>query len=249
MDSQSRGSMATTFLRAKFPAVLTRMSTGPSRSVADRTMRPQAAKSATSPAAITARSPPIAFATCSSASLLVRAFTTTFPPAAPSSTADARPMPREAPVTIATESRISNFPPLLASPIGVCSPGSEDRPRQAGGAPLGLPRDLVSPIRPDPASGFLEPSLRDRIPFQHDAIPRRDGQDIRGHPVELGVGDVDEIESVGLKALPKGNRQKSRIDDREIVVYEADQRHQMKASGGARVEREWHRFGPDAEGL
>ena len=102
---------------------------------------------------------------------------------------------------------------------------------------------------PDPASGFLEPSLRDRIPFQHDAIPRRDGQDIRGHPVELGVGDVDEIESVGLKALPKGNRQKSRIDDREIVVHEADQRHQMKACRGARVEREWHRFGPDAEGL
>src|SRR5437660_1956419 len=246
MDSQSRGSMATTFLRAKFPALLTRMSTGPNRSVADRAMRPQAAKSATSPSAASARSPPIVFATCSSASLLVRAFTTTFPPAAPSINAVARPMPREAPVTTATESRICIFPPLVRLlRLGFCPPGAEDRPRQAGGAPLRLPRDLVSPIRPDPASGFLEPSLRDRIPFQHNAIPRRDGQDIRGHPVELGVGDVDEIESVGLKVLPKGDRQESRIDDREIVVHEADQRHQMKACRGARVEREWHRFGPD----
>src|SRR5213080_670928 len=208
MDSQSRGSMATTFLRAKFPALLTRMSTGPNRSVADRAMRPQAAKSATSPSATSARSPPLVFATRSSASLLVRAFTTTFPPAAPSINAVARPMPREAPVTTATESRISIF----RAPGSPHASALVRRARRTGRV-----RQVAPP------SGFLEPPLRDRIAFERDAVQRRDRQDIRGHPVELGVGDVDEIESVGLKALPKGNRQKSRIDDREIVVHEADQ--------------------------
>jgi len=84
----------------------------------------------------------------------------------------------------------------------------------------------------------LEPFLRDRIPLQHDAVPRTDRKDIRGHRVELLVWDLDEIEPDFFKGHAKARRQKPRIRDSEILVDEADQRHQMEAGLRSLVVRE-----------
>src|SRR5437016_12533554 len=82
----------------------------------------------------------------------------------------------------------------------------------------------------DSTAGVLESFLRDGITLEHDAVPRAHRQDIRGHPVELHVRNLDEIEPEFFQSHVKGGRQKPRIDDSQILVDEADQRDQMEAS-------------------
>src|SRR5947208_12042263 len=239
--------MSATFRRLKIPALFTRMSMRPNRSEAERTMSPQARKSPTSPAAMHDRRSPISFATARSASLSVRPFTATFAPALPSMTAMARPIPLEAPVTIATESLISVMLASIPDSFGVFdshfsesldSRGSKDRACQARSTALGLQGDLISPVRTDSTAGVLESFLRDGIPLEHDAVPRAYRQDIRGHPVELPVRNLDEVEREFFQSHVEAGRQKPRIDDSQILVDEADQRHQDEASLRSLVVRE-----------
>src|SRR5438552_3085532 len=90
----------------------------------------------------------------------------------------------------------------------------------------------------DSTAGDLESFLRDGISLEHDAVPRAYRQDIRGHPVELPVRHFDEIEPEFFQSHVKGGRQKPRIDDSQIFVDQADQRHQMEASLRSLVVRE-----------
>src|SRR5947208_14987182 len=93
----------------------------------------------------------------------------------------------------------------------------------------------------DSTAGVLESFLRDGISLEHDAVPRAYRQDILGHPVELPVRNLDEIEPEFFQHHMKGSRQKTRINDSQILVDEADQRHQMEASIRSRVGRELQR--------
>src|SRR5437899_7027881 len=90
----------------------------------------------------------------------------------------------------------------------------------------------------DSTAGVLESFFRDGISLEHDAVPRAHRQDIRGHPVELPVRNLDEVEPEFFQSHVKGGRQKPRIDDSQILVDEADQRHQMEASLRSLVVRE-----------
>ena len=90
----------------------------------------------------------------------------------------------------------------------------------------------------DSTAGVLESFLRDGISLEHDAVPRAYRQDIRSHRVELPVRNLDEIEPEFFQSRVKGGRQKPRIDDSQILVDEADQRHQMEASLWSLVGRE-----------
>src|SRR5438132_13773203 len=90
----------------------------------------------------------------------------------------------------------------------------------------------------DSTAGVLESFLRDGITLEHDAVPQAHRQYIRGHPVELPVRHLDEIEPEFFQSHVKGGRQKPRIDDSQILVDEADQRHQMEASLWSLVGRE-----------
>src|SRR5881396_3458595 len=204
--------MSATVRRLNIPALFTRMSMRPNRSVAERTISPHARKSPTSPAVIHDRRSPISFA-----------------PAPPSMTAMARPIPLEAPVTIATESLISVVLASITDSFGVFdshfsasldSPGAQDRASQARCPALGLQGDLISLVRTDSTAGVLESFLRDGISLEHDAVPRAHRQDIRGHPVELPVRNLDEIEPKFFQSHVKGDRQKPRIDDSQILVDE-----------------------------
>src|SRR5438552_190688 len=101
----------------------------------------------------------------------------------------------------------------------------------------------------DSTAGVLESFLRDGISLEHDAVPRAYRQDIRGHPVELPVRNLDEIEPEFFQSHMKGGRQKPRIDDSQILVDEADQRHQMEASLRSLVVRERDGFHLDPGSL
>src|SRR5207302_10359476 len=90
----------------------------------------------------------------------------------------------------------------------------------------------------DSTAGVLESYLRAGISLRPDAVPRAHRQDIRGHPVELPVRNLDEIEPKFFQSHVKGGRQKPRIDDSQILVDEADQRHQMEASLRSLIVRE-----------
>src|SRR5438132_3210642 len=90
----------------------------------------------------------------------------------------------------------------------------------------------------DSTAGVLESFLRDGITLEHDAVPQAHRQYIRGHPVELPVRHLDEVEPEFFQSHVKGGRQKPRIDDSQILVDEADQRHQMEASLRSLVVRE-----------
>src|SRR5437016_5808011 len=250
--------MSATVRRLNIPALFTRMSMRPNRLVAERTISPHARKSPTSPAVMHDRRSPISFATAWSASLSVRPFTATFAPAPPSMTAMARPIPLEAPVTIATESLISVVLASITDSFGVFdshfsasldSPGAQDRASQARCAALGLQGDLISLVRTDSTAGVLESFLRDGISLEHDAVPRAYRQDIRGHPVELPVRNLDEIEPKFFQSHVKGGRQKPRMDGSQILVDEADQRHQMEASLRSLVVRERDGFHLDPGSL
>src|SRR5256886_13428358 len=85
-------------------------------------------------------------------------------------------------------------------------------------------------VRTDSTAGVLESFFRDRISLQRDAVPRAHRQDIRSHAVELPVRNLDEIEPEFFQSRMKAGRQKPRVDDSQILVDEADQRHQMEAS-------------------
>src|SRR5207253_11449650 len=101
----------------------------------------------------------------------------------------------------------------------------------------------------DSTAGVLESFFRDGIPLEHDAVPRAYRQDIRGHPVELPVRNLDEVEPEFFQSHMKGGRQKPRINDSQILVDEADQRHQMEASLRSLVVRARDRFHLDPGSL
>src|SRR5205807_10518828 len=90
----------------------------------------------------------------------------------------------------------------------------------------------------DSTVGVLESFLRDGITIEHDAVPRAHRQDIRGHPVELPVRNLDEVEAEFFQSHVTASRQKPWIDDSQILVDEADQRHQVEASLRSLVVRE-----------
>src|SRR5438309_2187578 len=101
----------------------------------------------------------------------------------------------------------------------------------------------------DSTAGVLESFLRDGISLEHDAVPRAYREDIRSHRVELPVRNLDEIEPESFQSHVKGGRQKPRIDDSQILVDEADQRHQMEASLRSLVVRERDGFHLDPGSL
>src|SRR3989442_3230415 len=228
IDSQSLGSISANHLSPNVPALFTRISTRPKRSCAERTMPRQTSKSPTSPGATSTRpGGPRMSATFRSASLLSRALMTTLAPAPASIAAIARPIPRDEPVTIATESRISirNSVPRTRGLFDSLRPtrpsrltGAEDRTGQAGRAAFRLQGDFSPAVGPNAASRVLQPPLRDRVAFKHDAIARRDREDIRAHRVELLVRHLNELEPVFLEELPERDRDESRIDHREVVI-------------------------------
>src|SRR5947208_486485 len=101
----------------------------------------------------------------------------------------------------------------------------------------------------DSTAGVLESFLRDGISLEHDAVPRAYRQDIRGHPVELPVRNLDEVEPEFFQSHMEAGRQKPRIDDSQILVDEADQRHQMEASLRSLIVRERDGFHLDPGSL
>src|SRR6266581_1629090 len=236
--SQSRGSISTVRLRPKIPALFTRMSIRPNRSTVASTIFRQASKSPTSPAvAMTRPSGPRAFATRCSVSLSLLALIATRPPPSASIDAIASPISREDPVTMATESRISKC---------LTSSGAQDRPGQARRATLGLQRDLVPAVRAHATPGILEQSLRDRIAFEHDAVPRRDGEDVRRHRGEFRLGHLDHVEPAVFQGPPERDGEEARVHHRQVVVEETDERHEVEARLRTSVIGERHRLDPNA---
>src|SRR5207249_5026382 len=228
MASQSSGSISTMGRSPKIPALFTRMSTRPNRSVAERTMPRHVSKSPTSPGATWMRlGGPKASATARSASVFFRALRTTFEPASASMEAVARPIPRDEPVTMATEPRISTglhpaFKSLSASGVTVLTaPAESDASSRS--RRLRLSGIFRCPGRFARGIRLLEPPLGDWIPFEHDAIPRCDREDVRRHRLEFRIGHFDEIETPFTKELPERRREKPRIDDGEVVVQDADE--------------------------
>src|SRR6266540_3923772 len=236
--SQSRGSMSTVRLRPKIPALFTRTSMCPKRSTVVSTIFRQASKSPTSPAtASTWPAGPSAFATRCSVSLSLLALIATRPPPSASIDAIARPIPREDPVTIATESRISKC---------LTSSGAQDRPGQACCAAFGLQRDLPPAVHAHATPGVLEQSLRYRIALEHDAVPRRDREDVCRHRGEFLLGDLDQVKPGVFEGPPERDGEETWVHHGQVVVEEADEGHEVEARLRTSVIGERHRLDPDA---
>src|SRR5207244_13583026 len=131
----------------------------------------------------------------------------------------------------------------MGSRFGPSSPRTENWPSEARRAAFGLERNFVSTISSDATTRLLQTRLRDRTPLEHDAISRRDREHVRGHRLDFRVGDLDEIEPVFPEELPKRNPHQTRIDDPEVLIQEADERHQVHARLRTLDAREANRHG------
>src|SRR2546422_4528574 len=112
---------------------------------------------------------------------------------------------------------------------GSTSLRSEDRSRQAGRSAFGLERNFFPSIGPDATPGGLEALLSDRVPFEDDAIAGRNREHVRRHPVEFLVRDFDEFESAIVEGFPERDREEAWVHHCEVVIDDADERHQMEA--------------------
>ncbi len=129
------------------------------------------------------------------------------------------------------------------------SAGTVNWSSQAGRAAFGFQGNLVSAVRTNPTTRFFKSSGREWISFEQDAVARRDCEHVRGHPLEFLVGNLDEFVPVFLEELPERDWKKSRVDHGEVVVQNADERHQVQAVVRAPIVRERDRFYADPDAL
>src|SRR5256712_13816581 len=87
--------------------------------------------------------------------------------------------------------------------------------------------------------GLPEPLLRGPITLEHDAVARRDREHVRGHGFEFFIRDLDEFEPVFLEESPERHGEQTRIDHREVIIQDADERHQVQARREALEVRQW----------
>src|SRR5206468_8347851 len=61
------------------------------------------------------------------------------------------------------------------------------------------------------------------------------------------IRDLDEFERVFLEESPKRHGEQTRVDHREVIIQDADERHQMQARRGALEVRQWDRLYVNAD--
>jgi len=108
------------------------------------------------------------------------------------------------------------------------------------GGCCGTTPDHIRAMRKVVDAGGLEPVSCQRIARQHQAGAGRQGEHVAAHRLELLVGHLDKFDPACQQRLAEGNGQQGRIDEREIVVDGAQDRHEVKDVGGAAPMRQRH---------
>src|SRR5687767_12006993 len=105
---------------------------------------------------------------------------------------------------------------------------TRERPRKASRSSAALEADVGPVVRPHARPSGFEPRLRLRVACDHDAIARSHGQDVGAHRVELRVRHLNELHAARGELFDEGDGHQRQIDDREIVIDGADNRHQVE---------------------
>src|SRR6185436_4278840 len=139
------------------------------------------------------------------------------------------PAPMEPPTTIATPNQT---PRTRRSGIQAQSARAHERTRQAGGTAGALHADLGAAVFHDGRPGTFERSSGARVARQHHALPRREGQHVGPHRLELLVRSVDEADAASRELFVEGHREEARVYDGQVAIDRADERHQVHHVAG-----------------
>src|SRR3954452_10366880 len=157
--SHSSTDMVASIRSRRNPALLTRTSSRPNDSTAERTIRSAPSQSATSSVLATAWPPAalISSTTCCAGAVeapspsrdVPMSFTTTAAPAAAKASACARPRPPPAPVT--TTTRPVQIPTMLLAEVGLAAVGHQRRAGDVGGVVGQQERDRTADVLLQPS--------------------------------------------------------------------------------------------------
>src|SRR5690242_139036 len=113
-------------------------------------------------------------------------------------------------------------------PITRSSHVPEQGPREAGGPTAPLETDLLPGEFIDLHAGALEPRPGLGITGNHHRATGRDGEHIAAERLELRAGHLDQLDATREQGLAERHRQKRRVDEPEVLVDGAHDRHQVK---------------------
>lgn len=107
--------------------------------------------------------------------------------------------------------------------------GPEQRAGEAGGAAASVDADLAAGEGSHIETGLAEAGVGSMVLSNcHQALPAQ-REYVASEGVALGIVDLDEAESARLEEFDGFHSQPGEIDQRGLLVEQADQRHQVQA--------------------
>jgi hypothetical protein len=97
-------------------------------------------------------------------------------------------------------------------------PRPHEGPRQPGGAAGALHADLGAGVFDHRRAGAFERGAGAGVAREHHALPRREGEHVGAHRVELLVWRVDEADAAGGELFVEGHGEEPRVYDGQIAV-------------------------------
>jgi large conductance mechanosensitive channel len=110
---------------------------------------------------------------------------------------------------------------------------AEERAREARRATVALARDLVTLVDGDLDACALESAPRLVVPLERESHPGRECEHVRAHRLELLVGNLDELDAAAHEQLDESDRHERRVGNREIVVEQREQGHEVQYLGAS----------------
>ncbi len=111
--------------------------------------------------------------------------------------------------------------------------GAQEGSSEAGGAAAAVDAEFAAGEGANVESVFAQAGVRVAIFFDGEQAIVAKGKDVAGESVTLGVVDLYEFESAGFQEFDGFDGEPGEINERGVIVEQADQGHQMKASAGA----------------